>query len=373
MNKSTAKGHLVVGHLERVSRPLLEEHKDVINEYVEGQHGIYALYKNGNLYYVGLARNLPKRLSDHLKDHHQGDWDEFSLYVTKKEEHMRELESLLLRIMTPKGNRMIGKLTGSENLKGHLRRMLNEQHRDRMARMLGKKKTDRIPRAAVTVSVRRRAIKSDTAALAPYVSSRFEIRMTFRGEVHKATVRSDGKINFNGNVYETPTGAAKIIIGGGQINGWASWRYKNGEGAWVPLKEIRQGKVTPNKEKGRPTKWKERQNTIVCPAGHKAFEDFFLKKGRWSPVRIRKDRIDDLKFIAIYIKRPMHQITHYAKIKSIKRDPESGKYIIRLDGTPKKLRQEVGFTKKGTGNKLIAAPVFTTIRQLRAAKTLDEI
>ena len=89
---------LVDGHLERVSRELLEQHRDVINEFARGQHGIYALYNGKNLYYVGLAINLPGRLAAHLKDRHADTWDNFSLYQTRRLDHMKELQSLILKI-----------------------------------------------------------------------------------------------------------------------------------------------------------------------------------------------------------------------------------------------------------------------------------
>lgn len=58
---------LVIQHLENVSRRLLDKHQDVVREYVKGRHGVYALYRNDKLYYVGLASNLRNRLRTHLK------------------------------------------------------------------------------------------------------------------------------------------------------------------------------------------------------------------------------------------------------------------------------------------------------------------
>ncbi len=89
------KGQLVCQHLENISRDALEKYQAIIKKYVRGRHGIYALYKKDKLYYVGLASNLRNRLSRHLSDRHAETWNRFSIYLTIKDEHLKELESLL--------------------------------------------------------------------------------------------------------------------------------------------------------------------------------------------------------------------------------------------------------------------------------------
>ena len=73
---------LVCQHLENISRQALERHQNIIGQYARGRQGIYALYRRGKLYYVGLATNLRNRLKQHLKDRHGGSWDQFSVYLT---------------------------------------------------------------------------------------------------------------------------------------------------------------------------------------------------------------------------------------------------------------------------------------------------
>lgn len=51
-----------------------------------------------------------------MKDRHYGSWDRFSVYLTLRDEHIRELESLLLRIVKPQGNKQGGKFVKSQNL-----------------------------------------------------------------------------------------------------------------------------------------------------------------------------------------------------------------------------------------------------------------
>src|ERR1700687_595857 len=100
--------HFVYEHLENISREALEKYQSVIRRYVRRRQGVYALYRRGKLYYVGLASNLRSRLKNHLRDRHGKSWDRFSVYLTVSDAHLRELEALILRIVPTKGNKQKG-------------------------------------------------------------------------------------------------------------------------------------------------------------------------------------------------------------------------------------------------------------------------
>lgn len=121
-----ATRHLVVQHLENVSGRILDEHRQLIASYTRGRAGVYVLYRDRQMYYVGLAKNLAWRLNHHLKDRHAGKWNRFSVYLTRGDKHMRELEALLHRVLRPEGNRQIGRLVGSEDLRAPLRREMRD-------------------------------------------------------------------------------------------------------------------------------------------------------------------------------------------------------------------------------------------------------
>src|SRR5262249_24283034 len=75
----------------------------------------------------GLAVDLRWRLKTHLRDHHGRSWNRFSVYLTIQERHLKELETLLLRITgKPPGNRVLGKFKYSENLKRRLKKDLRK-------------------------------------------------------------------------------------------------------------------------------------------------------------------------------------------------------------------------------------------------------
>ena len=77
----TSRSHLVVEHLENVSGKVFDAYPEIIREMIKGKSGVYALYRRGSLYYVGLASNLSGRLKNHRRDRHSGLWDRFSVYL----------------------------------------------------------------------------------------------------------------------------------------------------------------------------------------------------------------------------------------------------------------------------------------------------
>lgn len=113
---------LVHQHLENVSRELLEVHPDVVRQFIGRNAGVYALYRKNKLYYVGLATALRGRLRAHVKNRHGGAWDRFSIYLTMRDQHLREIEALLLRIAKPPGAKQRGRLAQSRDMRRRITR-----------------------------------------------------------------------------------------------------------------------------------------------------------------------------------------------------------------------------------------------------------
>lgn len=178
---------LVCKHLENISGDVLSRYRNVIRDYVKGQHGVYALYQKNRLQYVGLASNLRSRLGQHLKDRHAGTWDTFSVYFTVTDEHLRELESLVLRIATPKGNKLAGQFFNSEDLRPRFRKQITQYHRLELARILGLGARHDIGKVNGRTKVAAVAKKNGRIpTLAKHVSKPFTIRMTYKGKLYKA-------------------------------------------------------------------------------------------------------------------------------------------------------------------------------------------
>ena len=101
--------------------------------------------------------------------------------------------------------------------------------------------SDGIPTKSKTASKRRRKTSSkgkSQPSLAPYVKKRMKIRRKYKGKLHVASVRSNGTINYKGNVYNSPSMAGKAVTKR-STHGWLFWRYKNRKGEWVKLNELR--------------------------------------------------------------------------------------------------------------------------------------
>jgi excinuclease UvrABC nuclease subunit len=86
------------------------------------KHGVYVLSKAGKPYYVGLAKKLPSRLRHHLKDRHARKWDHFNFYAIRSQKHLKDLESILIRVARPKGNKQLGGFGKDKNLRKKLQK-----------------------------------------------------------------------------------------------------------------------------------------------------------------------------------------------------------------------------------------------------------
>src|SRR3954447_16418562 len=155
------RSQLVCQQMENVSSVVLEEYQDIIRHYIRSRNGVYALYKGERLYYVGLATNLRGRLKQHLKDRHRALCDRFSILLTIGDTHIKEMESLLLRIVRPSGNKQIGKFVRCESLNMKLARDIKTLQREELTSILGSRRT----------AVAGRDSADERPVLAPYVAS----------------------------------------------------------------------------------------------------------------------------------------------------------------------------------------------------------
>jgi len=223
--------YLVIQHLEDISGKVLEEYPSVIKELIKGKAGIYSLYRKERLYYIGLASNLMSRLKIHLKDRHKGKWDRFNVYLTMHNEHMKELESLLLRITTPPGNKLGGKFIKSQGLFNEINKKIKEKDDDKRALLIGGHFAER---RRISKLKNGKGIKN----YADIAEKRILLKAKYKGKEYKATLRKDGTIGYNGKQYFSPSGVARIIVGR-QMNGWHFWKYKSPDGSWKKLLELR--------------------------------------------------------------------------------------------------------------------------------------
>ena len=105
--KKSKKGKIVKKFREFVDKN--EGFSDIPNTKMKGS-GVYALYNNYGLYYVGLTlKNLRSRIKKHTRDHHKNNWDKYSWYQIPRIDYIKDIESTLLHVIFPRGNKTIGR------------------------------------------------------------------------------------------------------------------------------------------------------------------------------------------------------------------------------------------------------------------------
>lgn len=226
------KSGLVTEYLEHVSGLMFEEpYRAEVAKLIRGHAGVYALYKRDKLYYVGLATNLMSRVKQHLKDRHARKWETFSVYLTRDSDSIKGLESLLLRIVDPTGNRVKGRLPGAKDQKRALNRAMTEADSNRRASLLGgnyvRNRMKRKTKAG-----------QGTLVLDGLVSRRMQLRGEIKGQRYTATLRKDGQISHAGKLYSSPSMAGRAAIGG-NVNGWVFWHYRDAKKGWIRLDHLR--------------------------------------------------------------------------------------------------------------------------------------
>ena len=121
MKRKSSRGLLVRAYAENISASLLEKHGDTVKTVIGKKRGVYVLSKDGEPYYIGLASALPSRLNSHLKDRHARKWDRFNFYAIRSRKYVKDLESILIRVARPKGNRQKGGFGKNKNLRRTIR------------------------------------------------------------------------------------------------------------------------------------------------------------------------------------------------------------------------------------------------------------
>jgi len=230
MKKSSSQ--LVCQFLEKVSRSAIEKHQDIIKQFIRKRHGIYALYKNDRLVYVGLASNLKTRLSHHLRDRHATSWNRFSVYITIGDDKLKELETLTLRIATPSNNRQAGRFAKAEDLKRKFKKFIQQKQKKELNFIFD----DDIKEVIKKVNTKRE--KGRKAVLSKYISHPFLIKLKFNNKTFRGKVQKNGVIIVNKKKFTSPSLAAKYIVKY-HVDGWHKWKYERSPGEWVLIDKLR--------------------------------------------------------------------------------------------------------------------------------------
>jgi hypothetical protein len=156
---------------------------------------------------------------------------------------MKDLESLVLRIASPKGNKQGGNFVKAQDLRKMFDQLIDDKARN--DREAGYTLHHPKPRkVAVQKSKRKgKGVKksSSVVVLAKYPGRPKSMHKVFKGKKYTAQVRSDGTIKVLGigGPFNSPSGAAKAIAKR-SMNGWSFWTYQQAPGKWSSLNALRE-------------------------------------------------------------------------------------------------------------------------------------
>ncbi len=215
------------------------------------QAGIYALYADYNLIYVGQAGMGDKscigdRLHGHTKDDLAGRWDMFSWFGLRKAKGNGELgmkrgktnptvknladvlEGILIEVAQPPQNSQKGRF--GPGVHRYIQASCEEPREDIEAAIT------QIRNDMASIKDRLPKVKEEPEQV---IKHSFAIRATYKGRIYKARFRPSGKVILNQRTYSSPSAAGRAIVKGA-CGGWSFWRFRNQAGEWVRLKELRQ-------------------------------------------------------------------------------------------------------------------------------------
>lgn len=202
---------IITKKLQNVNVAALKQLPFILTALLGSQSGIYVLYKKDTLYYIGKAVDLQRRLVQHLRDHHQKKWDTFSLFVVKNRKHIGDLESLLITICEPKGNKSHPRGEAQDLRKEFLTR-IDEYHAKEKALILNSEPCKK--------------------------KRNITLFRTYKGKKYTATYDCvNCSVRYNKIIYSSPS-AAGYAITGKPCNGLLFWKVKNKKGKEMPLKKL---------------------------------------------------------------------------------------------------------------------------------------
>lgn len=109
----------------------------------------------------------------------------------------------------------------------------------------------------------------------------------------------------------------------------------------------------------------------IFPAHNAGFNSTFIGEDCWYSVRIKEEKVSQIKYVAVYRAAPVSGITHYAKVKEIKQYQDTNKKMVIFDGAAIPLPHTI---KLGNTNaNAMRSPRYTTIDKLQQANVVKDL
>ncbi|MHC4746556.1 MAG: hypothetical protein ACYS18_04450, partial [Planctomycetota bacterium] len=149
--------------------------------------------------------------------------------------HIKEFESVILRVAYPKGNSVKGKLNRAKNLRPSLKKRLKAEWERQIDGIIGGKKKETVRSKAKKVKQRgKKGLPLDGV-----LRHGQGIYAKYKGKNYNAVYYSKKGIRLNRKDYPTLTSAAKAIVDSRTVNGWRFWKCKDAKGDLVPVMKFR--------------------------------------------------------------------------------------------------------------------------------------
>jgi len=229
-SKKSFRKQLVTQSLEKVSKEIFRRYADKITKLIGNSPGVYALYDGPELYYVGKATDLRQRVKAHLTDRHTASWTHFSFFLVRRAEHISEIESLVIRMANPEGNRAVPSRKESKDLLKTLKTMVRKEQTAEIEILFGDSRVSQVGR-------RRKKGISHKGSLGGLVKWPHRIYRTYKGKEYEAVLTPAGTIKLGRRSYKSPSAAARAVTGRVAANGWDFWYIKNAKGEWIRLSD----------------------------------------------------------------------------------------------------------------------------------------
>lgn len=113
-------------------------------------------------------------------------WNRFSVCLTIGNSSVKEMETLLLRIAQPKGNRQPGKFVKCQDLRHTFRRDYKADVEEKFGQLAGRTKVGKMQHA--------KPVDEGRPALGSFIRKGLALKARHKGEQHKARGRSNGSI-----------------------------------------------------------------------------------------------------------------------------------------------------------------------------------
>jgi hypothetical protein len=90
-----------------------------------------------------------------------------------------------------------------------------------------------------------------------------KLRADYKGKRYVAKLRKNGIIQYNGQLFTSPSFAGMAITKTVTLNGWRFWKFKNDEGEWVWIEELRKRRPKKKQRKSGDEQKKLRKPALA--------------------------------------------------------------------------------------------------------------